>query len=130
VMIVLYMNRSPVGAETVRFAVSPPGGSTLALVNPRSTGAATLPVAVSPDGRNLAIVARNAEGRTRLWLRALDTLIPENCRVPTMAYRRSGRPTAGSSASSPTAKSKRSMCPADCKSHCAMHRNFGGDLEP
>jgi Tol biopolymer transport system component len=37
------------------------------------TGAANLPIAVSPDGRQLAMVARSGEGRTTLWIRSLDS---------------------------------------------------------
>jgi hypothetical protein len=33
------------------------------------------PLAVSPDGRHLALLDRNREGRTRLWVHRLDTRV-------------------------------------------------------
>jgi Tol biopolymer transport system component len=38
------------------------------------TGAPPNPLAVSPDGHRIALVATSADGRTLLWVRSLDTL--------------------------------------------------------
>ena len=62
----LYFNRAPPKADAVRFLIPPPAGTTL------TTGA--LRLSVSPDGRHIAFVARNQDGRSQLWVRALDTL--------------------------------------------------------
>ena len=70
----MYLLREPAEAPTVQFAVSPPDGWNLAS-GTRFGGASTSPLAVSPDGRFIAILARNAEGRDRLWVRSLDALV-------------------------------------------------------
>lgn len=51
---------------TVRFTIAPPAGETLA-------SSQDIPLALSPDGRDLAYVAAGADGISHLWLRALDT---------------------------------------------------------
>jgi dipeptidyl aminopeptidase/acylaminoacyl peptidase len=64
---------APVDVRAMRFFVSPPGGWTL-----MTTGlTTTAPVTVSPDGQHLALVARGADGKTMLWVRALDGLTPQ-----------------------------------------------------
>jgi serine/threonine protein kinase/Tol biopolymer transport system component len=70
---VLFSRDAADSVQPLRFSVLPPEGLTLAL-GTSSTGAATMPVAVSPDGRRIAMVMRNADGRDRLWVRSLDTL--------------------------------------------------------
>ena len=60
-------------AAVVRFTVAPPDGWTLAN-GLNQYGAANAPVAISPDGRLVALLARNAEGKVRLWIRSLDAL--------------------------------------------------------
>ena len=69
---IAYYRRAPAAVEATRFFVSPPDGWTLA----RQTQGdpAVGPLAVSPDGRRVAFVARNASGGTLIWLRSLDTL--------------------------------------------------------
>ncbi len=65
-----YFRRAPEEAQTMRFSVSPPDNWSLL-----STGiTTTAPVAVSPDGRRIAFLARSADGRSLLWVRSLDTL--------------------------------------------------------
>ena len=63
----------PADPAIVRFTITPPEGWTLANSLNRY-GAANAPVAVSPDGRFVALLARNADGRVRLWVRSLDAL--------------------------------------------------------
>ena len=69
---IAYYRRAPAAVEATRFFVTPPEGWTLA----RQTQGdpAVGPLAVSPDGRRVAFVARNASGGTLIWLRSLDTL--------------------------------------------------------
>jgi serine/threonine protein kinase len=69
----MYLRSEPAEAPTMRFVVSPPDGWSLASGS-RFGGVATSPLAVSPNGRFIALLARNAEGRDRLWVRSLDTL--------------------------------------------------------
>ena len=56
-----YLNREIPVPEPIRFEIGLPGSNGLA-------GAA-----VSPDGRQLAFVARGADGQTKLWIRSLST---------------------------------------------------------
>jgi len=56
-----YLNREIPVPDAIRFEIGLPSSSGLA-------GAA-----VSPDGRQLAFVARGAEGQTKLWIRSLST---------------------------------------------------------
>jgi len=58
---------------TLRFTLSPPEGWTVAMET-GGTGAANLPVAISPDGRHIVMVARDAGRHSRLWVRSLDSL--------------------------------------------------------
>lgn len=59
----LYVRRSPAEMSAIRFTVPAPE---------RASFGDTL--AISPDGRSLAFVATDSEGRNRLWLRPLDSL--------------------------------------------------------
>jgi Tol biopolymer transport system component len=59
--------------RVARFLVSPPDGWALPLQ--AVGGAAAGPLAVSPDGRQVAFVAReSATGQSQIWIRSLDTL--------------------------------------------------------
>ena len=61
-------NSSRAMPRTVRFSVPPPPGRTfLGTVD-------TVPLALSPDGSQLAFVARDPTGVTRLWLRPLSAM--------------------------------------------------------
>ena len=71
---VAYLRQAPSDARLLRFFVSPPEGSSLALTLSAVGGASLAPLAVSPDGRRLAFIARGADGKPLLWIRALDTL--------------------------------------------------------
>jgi eukaryotic-like serine/threonine-protein kinase len=75
----LYLRRSSSGTPVVRFGVSPPAGWTITIDGRFTGGSGTgpNPVAVSPDGRRLALVANSPTGRSRLWLRSLDTLVAQ-----------------------------------------------------
>jgi Tol biopolymer transport system component len=70
----MYVLRAPAEARTMQFAMSPPDGWSLAS-GTRYGGVAAAPLAVSPNGRLMAVLARNAEGRDRLWVRSLDSLV-------------------------------------------------------
>jgi eukaryotic-like serine/threonine-protein kinase len=69
-----YFRRAPQNAATMRFFVSPPGTGGLALTASTPSGAFVGPLAVSPDGSRIVIVATGADGKTQLWVRSLDTL--------------------------------------------------------
>jgi Tol biopolymer transport system component len=62
-----YFRRAPTEAKVTRFSVAPPDNAIFEFND------FPYPVAVSPDGRSLALITR-IEGRTQLWLRALDSL--------------------------------------------------------
>lgn len=64
-----YFRRPQVEVRAVRSFILPPLGSS---PNTIDTNAGS--VALSPDGRRLAFVARTAEGKSVLWTRALDEL--------------------------------------------------------
>jgi Tol biopolymer transport system component len=51
----------------IRFSVAPPEGSAFA------TGDFAVPFAVSPDGRQIAFVAKSPAGQRQLWIRRLDS---------------------------------------------------------
>ena len=56
--------------ESTRFIVSPPAGTTIPVAQSRTR------IAISPDGRRLAIVAFS-EGRQQIWIRSLDSVTAE-----------------------------------------------------
>jgi serine/threonine protein kinase len=68
-----YLRSVPQDAQTVRFFISPPETWTLTR-QLGLTGSPPNPLAVSPDGHRLALVATSADGKTLLWVRSLDTL--------------------------------------------------------
>jgi hypothetical protein len=68
-----YLGRPPKSADATRFLVSPPDGWTLPAL-PQGGLPAAGPLAVAPDGRQVAFVARNNSGGTLIWIRSLDTL--------------------------------------------------------
>jgi Tol biopolymer transport system component/predicted Ser/Thr protein kinase len=68
-----YFRRAQEDTRSVRFLVSLPDGWKLAGRGTVTSGA-TGPVAVSPDGRRIAFVATNADGKFLLWVQSLDTL--------------------------------------------------------
>jgi len=51
----------------IRFSLAPPPGSSL------YAGSWIVPFALSPDGRRLAFTATSDNGRSRLWVRSLDS---------------------------------------------------------
>jgi serine/threonine protein kinase/Tol biopolymer transport system component len=73
VLAFLYFRRVPQDAQTIRFFVSPPETWSLAR-QVTSTGAPPAPLAVSPDGHQIAFAATSTDGRTLLWIRSLDAL--------------------------------------------------------
>ena len=69
-----YFRRAPQDARTMRFFVSPPETSLLTMTAPTPSGAFVGPLAISPDGTRIAIVATGADGKSQLWIRSLDML--------------------------------------------------------
>ena len=65
---VAYARRDTAGATIVRLTFSAPEGLTLADLDIGG------PVAISPDGRQLAFVATGQDGRQLLWVRPLEAL--------------------------------------------------------
>ena len=59
----------PIAPSVTRFFVFPPERSTF--ITAGRTGASA---AISPDGRRLAFTARDASGKTLLWIRSVDSL--------------------------------------------------------
>ena len=66
----LRMRQKP-APRVVRFSVAPPVGSTFPTLGEGGG------LALSPDGRHLVFEATTPEGRSYLWLRALDSDVPE-----------------------------------------------------
>jgi serine/threonine protein kinase/Tol biopolymer transport system component len=62
---IAYLRRAPVDERILKVSVLPPENATMA--------GAGANLAISPDGRRLAIVA-SSEGRNLLWVRSLDSL--------------------------------------------------------
>jgi serine/threonine protein kinase len=59
----LYYRRAPVSSDTFRFSITAPEKSTF-----------TEAAALSPDGRQIAMIVTDAAGVTSLWTHALDSL--------------------------------------------------------
>ena len=59
----------PTAVTTTRFLVYPPEKNTFI-----TAGRATTSVVISPDGSKLAFTARDASGKTLLWMRPIDSL--------------------------------------------------------
>ena len=94
---VAFVRRAPQPPPLVRFEIVPP--PEIATIDvPR----------LSPDGRTLAFDATDMEGKARIWIRPLSALRPSRCRARREAFAPSGRPTASTSGSWPTARSRRS----------------------
>ena len=69
---IVYFRRAPAATETTRFFVAPPDGWKLARqIQGVASGG---PLAVAPDGRQVAFVAQDGSGGTQIWVRSLDTL--------------------------------------------------------
>ena len=71
-----YSRRATSDERTIRFFLNTPDGWNLATPTAFTVGAPA-PVAVAPDNRQVAFVARNADGRAYLWTRSLDSLAPQ-----------------------------------------------------
>jgi Tol biopolymer transport system component len=65
---------TPEVPSSITFAAALPDGWGLAPV--QSSGYASAPLAVSPDGRRVAFAAMGPDKRTQIWVRALDALAP------------------------------------------------------
>ncbi|MCH8242528.1 MAG: serine/threonine-protein kinase, partial [Planctomycetes bacterium] len=74
VMTVAYVRRGATENRVFRAIIPAPENTSFVSVGsgPRAGG----PVSVSPDGTQLAFVARNAKGREQLWIRPLDAETP------------------------------------------------------
>jgi Tol biopolymer transport system component len=68
-----YLRHAPEVAQQVRFFVSLPDGWVLEQ-SVGAGGAATIPLAASPDGHRVAFVASARDGKSLLWVRSLDAL--------------------------------------------------------
>jgi Tol biopolymer transport system component len=69
----VYRRVEATDARVIRFSMAMPGSGALAL--PSSlTVVANPPLAVSPDGHDVAFAARTPDGRTMLWVRPLDAV--------------------------------------------------------
>ena len=64
-----YFRPNPQFAHRARWIVAPPGTTSF-----QATGDSGGPVALSPDGRRFAFVAADANGKTQLWVQAVDAL--------------------------------------------------------
>jgi Tol biopolymer transport system component len=60
--------------RTFRFAIAPPDGWAFAGGTTQPTGIAVAPIAVSPDGWQIALVARDGAGKRQLWIHSRDAL--------------------------------------------------------
>jgi Tol biopolymer transport system component len=67
-----HLRETPPAAETYQFTIAPPGNALFGGPVGGGTGAATQ-LAISPDGRSVALVARTS-GKYTLWLRSLGAL--------------------------------------------------------
>jgi Tol biopolymer transport system component len=67
----LSVPRAPVDTTIYRTVILPPEGVNWSRAVP------AVRFALSPDGRRLAFVATGADGRTLLWVRAMDTLVAQ-----------------------------------------------------
>jgi serine/threonine protein kinase len=76
---ILYVRRAPAETAMMRFTIEPPEGWRLALgTAPAGSGNVALgPLSVSPDGRRIAIIARNPEGQAQIWIRPFDASAPQ-----------------------------------------------------
>src|SRR5205823_2343565 len=70
-----YFGRAPQQLKAVRFVVSPPEGWNL---REAGAGPSAASLTVSPDGQRVAFVARGADGKSLLWIRALDRLAAQS----------------------------------------------------
>ena len=68
----LSWNRTPPDVRTMRLDLALPNGMALATISSAARSAA--PLTLSPDGRRVAFVLRNAAGRDQIWIRSLDAL--------------------------------------------------------
>jgi serine/threonine protein kinase/Tol biopolymer transport system component len=66
-----YYNREQTVAPTLRFLIAPPKGSRLSL---QTRPGAPTPIVIAPDGRNIALVARSANGTDAIWIQPLNAL--------------------------------------------------------
>ena len=67
-----YRRPAPDAGGTIRFVATLPDGWGVAPV--LASGPSTAPLAISPDGRRLAIVAIGPDKKTQIWIRPLDAL--------------------------------------------------------
>jgi Tol biopolymer transport system component len=71
---VIVRQSSDRATHTLRFTIMPPEGWKVGFDFLNGSGAINLPIAVSPDGRYVAMVGVDNEKRGRLWIRSLDAL--------------------------------------------------------
>jgi Tol biopolymer transport system component len=74
--VIAQFGRAPIETSAMRFTIAPPEGWSIpATIRTSARQASGLsPLALSPDGRRLAFIARGQDDKDMLWVRALDTL--------------------------------------------------------
>ena len=72
----LYLRRAPVDQWLLQFTIPPPQAARTQSI----ASGAPFDLAMSPDGRRLAFVATDKDGRATLWLRSLDAMAAQALR--------------------------------------------------
>ena len=109
----LYLRRAPVDTRVYRSTFVPPANADVGL-------RANDTLALSPDGRRMAFVAPDANGRVVLWVRALADPRPSPSQIRRAQGGRSGHLIVASSRSRPAASSRRSTRPVALPSRSAI----------
>jgi Tol biopolymer transport system component len=71
--VAVYRRPTAVEQQPIQFTVSPPDGWST-----RQSNGASRDLALSPDGRRLAFIAADTDGRTRVWVRSLDSTVAQS----------------------------------------------------
>ena len=74
---IAYFYRTPSEVAPVRFFVSPPEKGTFGSGGTGGLGVGFAAGVISPDGRRLAFTAKDVSGKILIWVRPLDTLVPQ-----------------------------------------------------
>ena len=110
ILAILHFRQMPPTAHELRATIAAPEGAS----NIHS-------IAISPDGRYLAIAAQ-VNGKRHLWMRTLDALQAQAMPGTDDAGTPSGLPTAAISVFSGRESSRRSPAAADWRNRCATRR--------
>jgi serine/threonine protein kinase/Tol biopolymer transport system component len=74
--LVRYLSERAPQSASIRFTVSPPEGMSIGRTTPERTAYEGNAPAIAPDGTQLAFVASDSAGRTRLFIRRFDAVEP------------------------------------------------------